>query len=39
MKTIEDRGDFVDRLTPDLTENITFTVITETSSIYDYSYG
>lgn len=39
MKRIEDRGDFIDRLMPDLTENITSTIITGASSIRDYSYG
>lgn len=39
MKRIEDRGDFVDRLTPDLTENITSKITTGASGICDYSYG
>ena len=35
---MEERGDFVDRLTPELKEKITFTVSAGASGMYDCSY-
>lgn len=38
MERMEERGDFVDRLTPELKENITSTITAGASGMYDYSH-